>query len=36
MYQNDSKEISDVIQRFLSNEDWNYEFQEEKGIFALV
>ena len=33
MYQNDSKEISDVIQRFLSNEDWNYEFQEEKGIF---
>lgn len=33
MHQGYSEEIADAIQRFLDDEDWNYDFQEEKGIF---
>ena len=28
-----SKEIAEVVHNFLTKDDWNFEFQEEKGIF---
>ena len=33
MYRNYSEDITDAIRSFLDDGDWNYHFQEEKGIF---